>query len=64
VTPEELVALRQAFDVRLVAHLNGLAEQHGPGRLGSFGALAEAENELQLIIDVEPENEGDVPWKI
>jgi hypothetical protein len=64
VTPEELVALRQAFQERLVAHLNGLAEQHGPARLGSFAAPAKAENASTLIIDVETENEGDVPWKI
>ena len=56
--------LREVFIERLVAHLNAIAKQNDATRLGSFRAPAKEENGSILIIDVEPENEGDVPWQI
>ena len=64
VTPEELLDSRQAFLERLVAHLNAIAEQYDSKRLGYSSESLPKKTESERIVDVEPENEGDVPWQI
>ena len=64
VTTEKLIEMREAFVERLVAHLNAIATEHDSKRLGYSSESLPKKTESERIIDIEPENEGDVPWQI